>query len=210
LRQFRADGLAVAARKPAQSFDIDVDGARLGGATDAEVLAAASGEDPSTVCHPHRSYHRAMAPPMAAEALGLPPLTVAELMSELEWPDHRVDRGVVEMAGGVRSPMAADGDTTDVVAALLPDMVVLVADAGLGTINAVRMSMDALDTVCGGTSGIPVAVVLDRFDGHHDIHRRNRAWLEDRLGYLVVTLPGEEARLAEIVGGGGTGPDPGP
>jgi dethiobiotin synthetase len=207
LTELRGRGLSVAARKPAQSFDIDSEGARLGGATDAELLGAATGEHHGTVCHSFRSYHRAMAPPMAAEALGLPAFSVHDLMEEMVWPAARVDVGVVEMAGGVRSPQAGDGDTTDVLAALAPDVVVLVADAGLGTINGVRMSMDALATVTGSMPSVRTVVVLDRFDGHHDIHRRNRVWLEGRLGYQVVTLPGEEPALADLVvpDGGGSG-----
>ena len=201
LRELRERGLSVAARKPAQSFDVDVEGIRLGGATDAEQLGAATGEHPDTVCHPFRSYHLAMAPPMAAEALGLPPFTVGDLVGEMSWPTTGVDVGVVEMAGGVRSPLASDGDTTDLLAALVPDVVVLVADAGLGTVNSVRLSMEALATVTDGDPTIPVVVVLDRFDGHHDIHRRNRQWLSVRTGYRVVTLPGEESALADLVSG---------
>jgi dethiobiotin synthetase len=203
LRELRDRGVSVAARKPAQSFDIDSEGARLGGATDADILAAASGEHPGAVCHSFRSYHRAMAPPMAAEALGLPPFTIKDLMDEMVWPPDRVQVGVVEMAGGVRSPQAADGDTTGVLAALAPDVVVLVADAGLGTINAVRMSMDALAVVTRGMPAVGSVVVLDRFDGHHDIHRRNREWLVARDGYRVVALPGEESLLADLITGGG-------
>jgi dethiobiotin synthetase len=192
-------GLSVAARKPAQSFDIDSEGARLGGSTDAELLGAASGEHPGTVCHSYRSYRRAMAPPMAAEALGLPPFSVSDLVEEMVWPPVRVNVGIVEMAGGVRSPQASDGDATHVLAALDPDVVVLVADAGLGTINAVRLSMEALATAPLDGDPVRPVVVLDRYDGHHDIHRRNREWLAERDGYDVVTLPGEEQRLADLV-----------
>ena len=151
------------------------------------------------MCHSFRSYTRAMAPPMAAEALGLPPFSVADLVSEMVWPAERVSVGVVEMAGGVRSPQASDGDTTHVLAALQPDVVILVADAGLGTINAVRLSMEALANPAVGRTGPRIVVVLDRFDGHHDIHRRNRQWLVERDHFEVVTLPGEEQRLAELV-----------
>jgi len=202
LRELRGQGRSVSARKPAQSFDIDSEGGRLGGATDAEVLGAASGEHPGAFCHSFRSYTRAMAPPMAAEALGLPGFSVADLVAEMDWPDQRVDVGIVEMAGGVRSPQASDGDTTHLVAALRPDTIVLVADAGLGTINAVRLSMEALGTVSAGDAGGRIVVVLDRFDGHHDLHRRNRQWLVERDHFDVVTLPGEEQRLAELVTSG--------
>jgi dethiobiotin synthetase len=203
IRTLRARGLSVAARKPAQSFDIDSEGIRLGGPTDAELLGAASGEHPNAVCHSFRSYHRAMAPPMAAEALGLPAFTVADLIAELDWPAEPVHVGLVELAGGVRSPQASDGDAADVLSVLAPDLVVLVADAGLGTINGVRMSMDALGAVTSTMAGVSTVVVLDRFDGHHDIHRRNLQWLSERDGFVVVTVPGHDPVLADLVMGAG-------
>jgi dethiobiotin synthetase len=198
LGDLRSRGLTVSARKPAQSFDIDSEGVRLGGPTDAEVLGAASGEGPDSVCLPFRSYPRAMAPPMAADALGLPEFTVADLVREMAWPSDAVNVGIVEMAGGVRSPQASDGDTTDLVSALNPDLVVLVSDPGLGTINLVRLSMDALGAVTETMPGVPTVVVLDRFDPHHDIHRRNREWLTHD-GYQVMVVPGEESALADLV-----------
>jgi dethiobiotin synthetase len=202
LRECRRRGLSVAARKPAQSFDPHTDGDGPKDATDAEVLAAASGEDPAAVCHENRSFPRALAPPMAAEALGMATFTVDELIGELEWPPEPVTLGVVELAGGVRSPQAADGDATDLLRRLRPDAVVLVSGAGLGAINDVRLSVAALATVTGGTgrSGpTPVYVVLDRFDAGDDVHRRNRRWLSDRDGLRAMVLPGEESELADAL-----------
>jgi dethiobiotin synthase len=171
-RAARAAGLTVAARKVAQSFDPGT------GPTDADVLAAATGEDPNVICLPHRSYEVAMAPFMAAERLGRPPFTLADLAGEVAWP--AVDLGLLEPAGGVRSPMTADGgDTVDLIEAVRPDGVVLVADAGLGTINAVRLCLDAL-------AGWPVTVLLNRYDGG-ELHRANRAWLEAHAGAPIVT-----------------------
>ena len=132
-------GVAVAARKPAQSFDPDDEAA----ATDAGVLAVATGEDPHAVCPDHRWYPVALAPPMAADALGRAPFTVADLMAELRWPAG-AHVGLVEGAGGPRSPLAADGDNVDLARALRPDSVVLVAGAGLGTLNATLLSAAAL------------------------------------------------------------------
>ena len=62
-----------------------------------------------------------MAPPMAAEALGRPAFSIGDLMAELRWPDAAVDVGLVETAGGVRSPLAADGDCLALCAAVAPD-----------------------------------------------------------------------------------------
>jgi dethiobiotin synthetase len=173
----RERGLTVAARKPVQSFAPHDDAP-----TDADVLAAATGEDPETVCPPHRRYARAMAPPMAADALGLAPFTVAELAAEAgqNVPDDSIV--LVESAGGVRSPLAADGDTVSLADALRPALVLLVADAELGTINAVRLGVDAL-------APHPVVVYLNRFDAGDDLHGRNRDWLRTRHGLEVVTDP---------------------
>ena len=174
----RSDGWTVAARKPAQSFD-PLDTA----ARDADLLAAATGEDPQVVCPDHRCYETPMAPPMAAEALGRAPFDVATLRDQIEvsWPPRRADFGLVELAGGVASPMADDGDGAALCGALGVDAVVLVADAGLGTLNSVRLSLAAL-----GASR-PTIVFLNRFDATNDLHRRNLAWLTDREEAEVST-----------------------
>jgi dethiobiotin synthetase len=202
LKQLRERGLSVAARKPAQSFDVDREADQRGERSDAQVLGDASGEDPDVVCLPARSYHRAMAPPMAAEALGLPPFTVADLSGELRWPASPVAVGLVETAGGVCSPQASDGDAVDLGRLLRPEIVVLVADAGLGMINGVRLSAQALSGLTSaqsGTGGARLVVAVNRFDEEHDLHRRNRRWLVDRDGLEVVTLPGGESHLADLV-----------
>jgi dethiobiotin synthetase len=183
LARLRSAGLRVGARKPAQSFDAGV------GPSDADVLAAATGEPPHDVCPPHRWYARALAPPMAADALGAPPFTVGDLTDELRWPNG-VDAGLVEGAGGPRSPIAADGDNVALASAIAPDLVLLVADAGLGTINAVRMSVAAFGER-------QVVVVLNRYDDDDPLHRRNRDWLSCRDGFDVVT--GVETATARIV-----------
>jgi dethiobiotin synthetase len=170
----RARGVAVAARKPVQSFPPGEH------RTDADVLGAATGEHAHTVCPPHRWLATPMAPPMAAEALGADAFSIDDLAGEVTAsapPDTIV---FVEGAGGVRSPLARDGDSAALVDRLHPALVVLVADAELGTINLVRLSAGALvhDTV---------VVFLNRFDERNELHRRNRAWLRDRDRFDVVT-----------------------
>ncbi|MCZ7536657.1 MAG: AAA family ATPase [Acidimicrobiia bacterium] len=157
LRAAAAAGAGVAARKPVESF------APGEGQTDSEALASVTGEDPLRVCPAHRRFPVAMAPPMAAAALGLPAFTIAELAGEVRahLPGPAGASGgllvLVEGAGGPRSPLADDGDTVDLAGALRPDAVVLVADAGLGTINAVRLCAGAL-------ADHRLIVALNRFD----------------------------------------------
>jgi len=125
---------------------------------------------------------------MAADALGLAPFGVAELVAEVTAGAPAGAVVLVESAGGVRSPLAADGDTVTLAAALRPALVVLVADAELGTINAVRLSTDAL-------APHHVVVFLNRFDASCDLHARNRDWLATREGLEVVTDPEALAAL---------------
>lgn len=186
----RKDGISVAARKPAQSFDPSDDPEDY----DAAVLGGASGEVPEAVCPSNRWYEMAMAPPMAADALGRPSFGLDDLVEELQWPEAPVDVGFVETAGGLRSPIADDGDCLALVVALMPEVVVLVADAGLGTINSVRLAMDSLVRLPAR-----LAVVFNRFDGGSEIHQRNRSWLRDRDAMQVFTFPGDEMNLARAV-----------
>jgi dethiobiotin synthetase len=199
LRELRRGGLTVAARKPAQSFDpADAH------PTDAEVLAAATGEPPTVVCPQPWWLPVPLAPPMAAATLGRDGPVLRTMADELEgsWPDAAVDAGWVETVGGPRSPIAIDGDGVDLAATLRPDHLVLVADAALGTINAVRLSVDALAAV-QAPDGLPapVLVVLNRFDPAVALHRENLAWLRERCGLTVSTdAAGAAQALSGAVG----------
>ena len=172
-RELRTAGVQVAARKPVQSGE-------PGATTDADVLADATLEDPATICPPQRTYPLAWAPPMAARELGEPGFTTADLAGGIAWPTG-IDVGMVEGVGGPRSPISDDGDNVDLALLLAPDLVVVVADAGLGTINAVRLSVAAF-------AGFPVVVALNRF-GADPLHARNREHLIEVDGLDVVAEP---------------------
>ena len=182
----RARGFAVFARKPVQSYSPE----ELG-ATDAEILGRASGEPAEAVCPRHRWYPVPMAPPMAADALGLPAFTIADLVTELApAPSEPRSIRIVEGAGGPRSPLAADGDSVSLGRALGADAVVLVAPAGLGTINAVRLAAAPFRE--SARAGTALLVALNRYDADDDLHRRNHGWLAAE-GFHLVTTPAELA-----------------
>ena len=187
-------GATVSARKPAQSFEPEDP------STDADVLAAASADDANLVCPPHRWYPVAMAPPMAADRLGREAVLLSDLVAETNasWHDTTMTAGVaqvglVELAGGPWSPAAHDGDGLDLTQRLAPDLVVLVADAGLGTINAIRPAVLALADIA------PVLVVLNRFDESSDLHLRNRDWLVEQYDVdLVTTVEALAERVLDL------------
>jgi len=173
LATLKLRGARVAARKPVQSYgpdEIDTDAARLAGA---------SGEEVSEICPAHRWYPLALAPPMAATALGRGPVWMAEIAKEVRWPAE-VDIGFVETVGGVRSPLACDGDSLELLRRLEVDRMLLVADAELGTINAVRLTMAAV----GST---PTIVYLNRFNPDNQLHELNRQWLAEQDKLTVIT-----------------------
>ena len=123
----------------------------------------------------------AMAPPMAAELLDRPPFTVADLAAELPAPTRGVV--LVEGAGGVRSPLATDGDTADLAAALRTR-----------ARRARRRRRPRHDQPgapqCRRARGPRGLVVfLNRFDRAVDLHRRNLDWLRTREGLEVETDP---------------------
>jgi hypothetical protein len=64
----------------------------------------------------------------------------------------------------------------------------------LGTLNAVRLCLDAL-----APTATEVVVILNRYDPANDLHRRNLEWLAVRDGATVVT---DTAALAAAVSRG--------
>jgi len=178
LARLKARGTTVAARKPVQSF------APCDPETDADVLRVASGGSPDQVCPRSRWYAMAMAPPIAAAFLGIEPPTLDELLAELAWPTPQVEVGVLETVGGPRSPLAGDADSAALAAAVEADITVLVAHAGLGAINAVRLCAPAVPGA--------LVVFLNRFDGT-DVCDRNLRWLQAE-GFDVVTHVADLAR----------------
>ncbi len=90
--------------------------------------------------------------------------------------------GVVEGAGGLRVPLDARHDVVDLAAALrLP--IVLVARAGLGTLNHVALSLDLLQQ-----RRLPVAavVLIKSTRGKDPAEADNPAWLRRRHGVKVL------------------------
>ena len=200
ITELRTRQIHVQARKPAQSFHPQDP------TTDADLLAQASGEDPRSVCPEHRCYAVEMAPPMAADSLGRSAITLAELADELStsWTPTPLSAlpaesgcplGCIELAGGLWSPIAHDGDCLDLAKLLSPELVILVADAGLGTINAIRPAVAALAEVA------PVSVFLNRFDSTAELHNRNRMWLEQKCQIDATTSISQLAdELLRVVG----------
>lgn len=172
-RLLRRQGRTVRACKPVQSYDPEE-----AAPTDAEVLAAATGQPSREVCPPERSYPVPLAPPMASARLQRPCPSLDELLRACRFEDG-ADVGIVEGVGGLYSPLAADGCNLDLIERLDPHKVVVVAEAGLGAIHSVL------------ACGLPLAarkplVLLNRFDPAEEVQQLNLRWLRDD-GWTVDT-----------------------
>jgi dethiobiotin synthetase len=182
----RAAGLDLAAMKPAES------GLGPGAPSDSERLRAAAGgaDDPALVC-PYR-FAAPLAPAVAARLEG------AEVRLEVILGAARALLArhaalLVEGAGGLLVPLTAGGTYADLAVALgLP--VLVVARAGLGTVNHTALTVEALRARRLAVAG----VILNRIGPADDPSvPHNAAEIERLCGVPVLaTLP----HCADIAG----------
>ncbi|MGK2956053.1 MAG: dethiobiotin synthase [Solirubrobacterales bacterium] len=132
--QARQAGLKVAVLKPAQTGVTDEEPGDVD-----EVLRLSAVED----VHEIARYPDPLAPATAAANVGAPGITVQQTVLAIEELEDR-DLVLIEGAGGVLVRFDESGGTVIDLAAALGAPVVLVARAGLGTLNHSALSIEAL------------------------------------------------------------------
>ena len=178
---WRARGLDVGAMKPAQS------GVEDGLATDADRLReAAGGTDPAGLVCPY-SLPAPLAPAVAARLAGVE-ISFAHVLACAAELALRHAALVVEGAGGLLVPLTESHTFADLAVALgMP--VLVVARAGLGTVNHTALTCEALRS-----RGLAIAgVVLNRTSpGLDPSGPHNGAEIERLTGARVLaSLPNE-------------------
>jgi dethiobiotin synthetase len=173
----QAAGLKVAVIKPGQT------GTTLGGPTDLEVI--------QHLAAPHTartlaSYPEPLAPLAAARVAELPPLELYEVVVAIRAVAADHDLVVVEGAGGLLVPMgvrpSGEAWTFADLATTLGVSTVVVARAGLGTLNHTALTLEALSR-----RGVPAGVVLGAWPAEPElVHWAN---LSELLPHLVGALP---------------------
>jgi dethiobiotin synthetase len=175
----RAAGLDVGAMKPAQS------GLVPGEASDAERLRqAAGGADPMDLVCPYQ-FGPPLAPGVAARLAGVE-ISLPRIVEAARALAARHAALLVEGAGGLLVPLTPAGTYADLAVALgLP--VLVVARAGLGTVNHTALTLEALRA-----RGLAVAgVVLNRTVPDDDASVPHNAAEIERLtdARVLATLP---------------------
>lgn len=194
LKKLHAAGISCAYYKAAMSGNLRrPDGSLIPG--DARFVADLSGIDQplATMC-PY-VYETAVSPHLASKLEG----------GAVEWETVRkgflslsqqYDLVTMEGSGGILCPLRWDTETLlleDVILRLeLP--VLLVADAGLGTINSVVLTCEYLKH-----QKIPIAGILfNRYDADSVMHRDNLRMCETLTGLRVLGTVGEHANDIDI------------
>jgi dethiobiotin synthetase len=130
-----ASGRQVAVLKPAQT------GVRPDQAGDVDDVARLAG--PITSCELGR-YPDPLAPDTAARRAGLPPVRPEHAAAVARRLDSDHDLVLIEGAGGLLVRFDNDGGTLADIAAALDARVLVVVEAGLGTLNATALTTEAL------------------------------------------------------------------
>lgn len=153
---------------------------------DAVALSRFSGcGAPLEVINPIR-YEAPLAPAVAAAQAGQPPDT-GRLIQGLRGLDRSSDVLLIEGVGGLLAPLLDDYTVLDLIVDLgYP--VVVVARAGLGTLNHTAMTVRLLRAAGCGVAGL----VVNHYDeGSGDVSvASNRAWLEKmNQTQILTTVP---------------------
>ncbi len=142
-----AAGRRVAVLKPAQTGvaaeepgDVDVVAALAGGITAVEL----------------RRFPDPLAPDTAARRVGMPPVRPSEVAAAASDLAQTHDLVLVEGAGGLLVRLDPDGGTLADVAWSLGAPVLVVVEAGLGTLNATALTGEALRTRGVACAGIVI------------------------------------------------------
>lgn len=135
------------------------------------------------------TYRTAVSPHLAARLEGNP-VDIEVIRSDFARACERHDYVLMEGSGGIVCPLRRDDearlDLDDVVRDLgLP--VLLVADAGLGTLNALATTMAYLER--GGMHA--VGIVLNRFEPGNAMHEDNLVMAEELCGIPVAACIAE-------------------
>ena len=173
----QAAGLRVAVIKPGQT------GTAEGGPTDIDQI--------THLARPHTtrtlaSYPEPLAPLAAARVAGMAPLELYEVVDAVRAEADKHDLVLVEGAGGLLVPMgvrpSGDAWTVADLATTLGGQTIVVARAGLGTLNHTALTLEALDR-----RGVPAKVVLGAWPAEPElVHWAN---LTELVPHLVGALP---------------------
>ena len=172
LEQMREQGINCGYYKPVLS------GASEEGLNDCEYVAKKTGV--KTFCS--YMFEPPVSPHLAAELAGME-IKEEKILEDFQRFAKDFDYVLVEGAGGIFTPLGKDLAMPDIIKTLGLD-IIIIADAGLGTINATVLTVDY-----ARAHGINIeGIILNRYDETNLIHRNNREKIEELTGVKMSVL----------------------
>ncbi|WP_093619967.1 dethiobiotin synthase [Actinoplanes philippinensis] len=173
----QAAGLRVAVIKPGQT------GIATGAPTDADVIAHLAAPDTVRTL---AEYPEPLAPLAAAKIADMPPLELFDVVDAIRAEAAKHDLVLVEGAGGLLVPMgvrpSGEAWTFADLATTLGSGTIVVARAGLGTLNHTALTLEALNR-----RGVHAKVILGAWPAEPElVHWAN---LGELVPHLVGALP---------------------
>ncbi len=137
-------------------------------------------------------YEPAVSPHLAAQLENLP-VELAKIRADFQRVCAGADYVTMEGSGGIVCPIRYDERQQLFLADIIRELdlpVLLVADAGLGTLNSVVTTCEYMQNHNLRLAGI----ILNNYDESQIIHRDNRLMLEKLLGQppLALVRPGDQ------------------
>nr|WP_296072797.1 dethiobiotin synthase [uncultured Actinoplanes sp.] len=179
----QSSGLRVAVIKPGQT------GIVTGAPTDIEVITRLAEPDTTRTL---AEYPEPMAPLAAATVASMPPLELYAVVDAIRAEADKHDLVLVEGAGGLLVPMgvrpSGEAWTVADLATTLGVSAIVVARAGLGTLNHTALTLEALSR-----RGVPAGVVIGAWPAEPElVHWAN---LSELVPHLVGALPEGAGRM---------------
>ena len=130
------------------------------------------------------TYKHAYSPHLAAQIEGNPP-DIKVIKNAYKNIDNRHDYMIVEGSGGIICPIRYDNNKKifleDIIKELnIPSLII--ADAGLGTINSTVLTIEYMRSKNLKVNG----VILNRFEMANEMHDDNRKMIEEMTGVKII------------------------
>jgi dethiobiotin synthetase len=178
-----AAGRKVAVLKPAQT---GIAAFEPGETSDVDTVARLAG--PAVTCVTLAEYPDPLAPLVAARVSGLGELYLGDVLEATANLAAHHDLVLIEGAGGLLVPMGYGGWNVADLAIALRAPAIVVARAGLGTLNHTALTLEAL-----AARGIAASVVIGAWPAEPElVHRCNR---DDLPGAVIGVVPDGAGRL---------------
>ena len=185
LKQMKEQGLCCGYYKPVLS------GASLG-IPDCEYVIQKSGIKQTFNGCVTYSFEEPLSPHLAADRVGIE-IKPKKILEDFNKHKLEYDYLLIEGAGGVTTPLSLDYLLSDLIKEMKVDTL-LVADAGLGTINSVLLTCEYAKLKDINISGI----VLNNYDVNNYMHKDNKEVIEKLTGVKVLATVKRDDELIDV------------